>query len=729
MLPRRYLYLFLSFVALLTGLLAAHAIALYLHPVIAAGKVHLIFLLALYLLMGVAVGFVGLMFRNKVKRVAARDHNRILLEGIYKNIVEDSGIAGIIADREAIIRFTSNNIESLTGYTPQDLVASELISCIPSEFRPVVTEIITQIQNNDTHQETVQIQIYTKCGERKWIHCRIYPIKETMGNVKEVQLMLWDIDKEKKLEIELKEAEQAQKVQQQLLQTIIDYSPSAIYLRNPEGNYLLTNAKLKHFISEIVPVEGAEDGDGIEHGNVFYYMAKRQHHHDMDAMVMKQKRMVTFEDEYHQRNGKRINFWHLKFPIFNEAGEVEYVCNFSIDITTLKESEKIMLEAKKEAEQARAAQEVFLANMSHEIRTPMNGIIGMTNLLLGTQLDTEQWDYAESIQTSAKNLLMMINDLLDFSKLRSGKFVLDLKEFKPRQLIKNTIYPLLFNANEKGIALKTLIDDSVPDAIIGDPLRLHQMITNLVGNAVKFTEKGHVEIKMHTISQSRNVIWMDIDVTDTGIGIDENKLDYIFESYTQSDKNTSRLYGGTGLGLAIVKQLAELQNGTISVKSVKGKGSVFTLHIPFQAVEKPVEQEVPKTADRVQEANLLHGLNILVAEDNLISQKVAKQTLAKQGAEVEIVSDGRQAVNMLQQQHFDIVLMDLQMPEMDGYEATEHIRQVLQSTVPIIAMTADAVKGEIDNCMQVGMNGYISKPFNYNELYDKILELTGKERL
>jgi CheY-like chemotaxis protein len=384
------------------------------------------------------------------------------------------------------------------------------------------------------------------------------------------------------------------------------------------------------------------------------------------------------------------------------------------------------MQATRAAERARSAQETFLANMSHEIRTPMNGIMGMSNLLLSTKQTAEQREYADSILESARHLLAIINDILDFSKIRSGKFRFEHVAFKLRHAIQKALIPLQFKADEKMVRLQIEIDDDVPEALMGDPLRLQQIVINLVGNALKFTTRGSVDLIARCKNIHENTCVLEVLVRDTGIGIQNNKLQMIFESFTQNNVNTSRRYGGTGLGLAIVKQLVELQNGQVWVESELGKGSTFGFSIPFTITEMPSDDTSNMQSGIGGDEQVLTGIHLLIAEDNLINQKVVTYTLSRQGATSQVVSNGRLAIEALQTGNYDAILMDLQMPEMDGYTATRVIRNTLKNDIPIIAMTADALKGEAERCFESGMNGYISKPFEPRDLFAEILKYTRR---
>lgn len=635
----------------------------------------------------------------------------------YRSLIEDSALTSIVTDTEGNILFISKNVELLTGYSAGELKGKPITICMPRTYRDEIADMVQRVVATSSNSNTLELEIFTKSRINKWINCRIAPLRKDTDEVEELQIVIWDIDEEKRMREELDMLALEQKKQQQLLQNIIDNLPNFIFVKDTEGKYLLANKKLQQLIKVDSPA-----GIGVRITEFLQEENLPDQYSESDRQVIENKAVVSFEERY-PVNGIPHYFQIVKFPLFDDDGNVSFICGITTDITEHRESENELRTARKIAEQAKTAQETFLANMSHEIRTPMNGIIGMSNLLLSTKQDEEQKEFTETILESSRNLLSIINDLLDFSKIKSGKFLFETAPFKVKHTIKKAIYPLQFKAEEKQIGLNLHIADEVPEVLIGDQLRLQQIVINLAGNAIKFTAKGAVDIYLSAEKIPDEKIMLTMDVTDSGIGIPENKLDYIFESFTQNNVNTSRQYGGTGLGLAIVKQLAEMQHGAVKVTSKIGAGSTFSVSIPFKVGKTvPVAE---KNAIAIDNGTaLLNGMQILVAEDNLINQKVVKNTLMKQGAQVDVALNGREAIDLVQQQFYDVILMDLQMPEVDGYKATRHIRQVLKINVPIIAMTADALKGEAEKCFEAGMNGFVSKPFDPNDLYQQLLKIT-----
>jgi len=362
--------------------------------------------------------------------------------------------------------------------------------------------------------------------------------------------------------------------------------------------------------------------------------------------------------------------------------------------------------------------EQFLANMSHEIRTPMNSILGFTSLLRRSELNETQRVYVQNIHSAGENLLTLVNDILDLSKIEAGMMHLEETRFSIRSLFASIEAMFIEKAREKGLAFKSKIDNEMPDILVGDAIRLTQILVNLVSNAVKFTEDGSVALEAGLVESSEKEVRIRIRVRDTGIGIAPSKQDSVFERFQQAEAETSRRYGGSGLGLSIVKQLVELQRGTIALKSSPGEGSEFTVELPYGLPD--LEQIYSEALQDQEEQVPLQSIRILIAEDNPMNQHLIRHLMGSWAIEHEIVNNGRQAVEAVKGTAYSLVLMDIQMPEMDGYTATTVIRRELGLDVPIIAMTAHAMVGEKEKCLQLGMNDYISKPIRETILYNMI---------
>ncbi len=425
---------------------------------------------------------------------------------------------------------------------------------------------------------------------------------------------------------------------------------------------------------------------------------------------------------------KEINFDFVRknkstFPVLLNVNQLEnaegdpVVYRATIfDITDRKKYEKELIEAKRKAESAAKAKAEFLATISHEIRTPLNAIVGVANLIRNTPLNEQQKNYARILRFSSDNLLGLVNDILDFSKIEAGKVKIEEKVFSVKDLVMTLIHTLGVKAKEKKIDLKANLDEKVPNYLIGDPLKLTQILTNLIGNAIKFTKVGFVRLEILVLQQEDHKVSLQFTVEDTGIGIPEDKLETIFEEFSQASYDINLQYGGTGLGLTISQKLLQLHGSSLSVKSEVGKGTAFSFRIDYSiSQEKPADQS---KAVIDMDQHKFKAAKVLVVDDNEINISIIAEYLTAWNLAYEAASNGAQALQLVQQHHYDLILMDLQMPEMDGYQASKAIRQLdLPKQPPIIALSASA-RGDISEKLRLsGFNDYVSKPFQPTDLY------------
>ncbi|WP_163407081.1 GAF domain-containing hybrid sensor histidine kinase/response regulator [Flavobacterium ajazii] len=403
----------------------------------------------------------------------------------------------------------------------------------------------------------------------------------------------------------------------------------------------------------------------------------------------------------------------------NQRNALNIVARHVINTLELGRKNKELAKQKKIADRAVAAKENFLANMSHEIRTPLNAVIGFTELLFETSLDEQQKDFLKDVQIAGENLLVIVNDILDLSKIESGSIALEQKPFELKSALKH-VYDLLKVKVHEAVDFNLFLDAELPEIISGDQGRLNQIMVNLAGNALKFTMEGEVTISVKRIAETDDSHQIRFSVKDTGIGISQKNLDTIFGRFTQAEESTTRKFGGTGLGLNIVKQLVQLHDSDIHVKSREGSGSEFYFTVSYKKAS--LDAKIPE--DKL--VNDLGMLHILLFEDNYLNQKLAQNVVEGFGFHIDIAENGDKGIELLSAGQYDVVLMDLQMPVRDGFLTTKYIRQEMKSSIPIIAMTAHSLAGEHNRCMEAGMDNYMSKPFKQRELLEAIKTVMQK---
>ncbi len=517
-----------------------------------------------------------------------------------------------------------------------------------------------------------------------------------------------------------RQAESALHENERLLDIVFNATHVGICLTNDQGLFVRVNQAFSDIL-------GWTKEEML--GNHFSLLFKPEFHEaarQLHQLFMREMAGVVPDEWVLKRKDRQKITLSVSNSLYTDDSGQKFVVSVLSDISEKKKTEEELLEAKRAAEQAAKAKTEFLSNMSHEIRTPMNAVIGLTELLLQEKHSDRTLEYLKSIKYSADNLLVIINDILDFSKIESGKINLEAIDFDIRKVVEELTKTISYKADEKGIELRKNISSNVPTVLNGDPYRLNQILLNLAGNAIKFTSKGYVEIAIRLgESKSPDKITLVTEVIDTGIGIPERKLSTIFESFTQAYTDTTRLFGGTGLGLAITQNLVRLQGGEIHVKSQVNKGSVFTVIIDFRKAQGITHMNEHQQLS--MEEKDLKGIHILVVEDNKMNQFVAKQILQRWKAKVSLAENGEIALDLMEQEDFDLVFMDLQMPIMGGFETTALIRSGERASrnqkVPIMALTADAFFETRQKVASYGMNDFVTKPFDQDELYAKIIRL------
>jgi PAS domain S-box-containing protein len=645
----------------------------------------------------------------RLRKLAENDTRQIKIE--YKNLVENSGIGLFTTDLNGNITFINKRITVFTGFDCSEIIGKNFSALVDTEWVQLINDEFKKqfLSLNDPSDITFPLRV--KSGNTIWVE-QSGSILYEAGTPKGFQCILKDITEKKRIDEELKKIVQEREGYQFRLQSILDNTPLIVFMKDLEGKYLLTNQSYESaFGLTKEQIIGRTDFDLVSEKEAIHYK-------EIDEYVIREQKNAEVEETI-ERAGVTKNLLVVKFPLFDKNNNIYGIGGIASDITERFLYGMHLIEAKSKAETAEQLQEQFLANMSHEIRTPMNGIIGMTDILLSTPMSHEQKDFLQVIKRSSDNLMILINDILDLSKIKAGKLRIEKIDFRLRETIEQTISAFRVLIDEKGLKLRISVDLDIPDSLTGDPHRLNQILNNLISNAIKFTAEGEINIEIKSVCQQNNEVELSFSVSDTGIGIPKEKQQSVFESFSQAETGTSRKFGGSGLGLTITKKLIELQNGSIDIKSSPGKGSTFIFLLKYPIASHTVIKQYNSKQENFSQA--LAGKRILVVEDNEANQKVIYHMLAKVGIETDLAENGKVAIKLLEDGfEYDLIIMDLQMPEMDGFETTVYLRQKLKLTIPIIAMTASALRNEKIKCIKLGMDEYLNKPFVPADLFREL---------
>lgn len=654
----------------------------------------------------------------KMKEVEIADSKRLL-----NDFIDNIPYSAMILDLEQRYVIINDNTAKLYSATKEELIGLNYADRLTfPENKKQLNEIYTYVLK---HKKRINItwQLRSSDGETISVMTDTFPIYNSSNEFTHIGSIVVDITDKVKREEELIAAQQASETSKQLLKSFMDNATSAMFAKDENGTYIITNKKKEEYESLREFSRLNPDLDPVQ-----FYNSELSRIDD--ARVITQNTAMTFYDRLLGNDGSVIYTETVKFPIYDKHSGLIGVGGITKDITEIVIREKELEEARQKAEDAANSQERFLASMSHDMRTPLNGVVGMINLLEQTSLSAEQKEYMEAMKVSSYNLRVLINDILDISKIQAGKLNIEYVLFDLNEILTSVNNVFSHEASRKGVLFSVELPSDTPVMLEGDPSRLSQILNNLIGNALKFTAEGFVKLKLQHEKLADDKVNIKFTIEDSGIGISEEGLGKLFQPFVQASSDTTRKFGGSGLGLSICKSLVELQQGEIGVNSTLGKGSIFYFSIPYtKAKQVRIGQTKQKNnATELISAQPLPPMRCLVFEDNMINQKVAFHTLKKVGVRADMANNGKVGIEILRKDPilYDFVLMDIQMPEMDGYEATTVIRNELGLKVPIIAMTASALKGEKEHCIEVGMNDFVPKPFVIDELLYVIRRLIRK---
>ncbi len=623
----------------------------------------------------------------------------------FRSIIEKTPIGVCITNTDKKFEYVNPSYCKIYKYEPEELMGRPFTTVVKPEYRDFFDKLHDDFFVSGW-ENAAEWNVIDKKGRQLAIIADAAKITGEDGNPKKVTFVI-DISQRKEAEEQIKES-------RRLLQNIIDNAPLRITYLDKNYKYLMANKNYCDFQGkerdEIIGKTIFDIINGKEIDNVI----------EKFETAVQKKSAYNFEYMTESVNGKKY-FYGAMNPHFSEDGDMLGMINIGYDITEIKKTQKALKEAKEQAEFANSAKSEFLANMSHEIRTPMNAILGFSQILSSRLDDKQMRFYADSIEKSGKSLLGLINDILDLTKIESGKLELELNNVNPFNIFKEVKNIFSFKIAEKGLDFMLNIDNSIPRGLILDEIRLRQILVNLVGNAVKFTDKGYVKLSVgkQDVPGDDSRLNLIFSVEDSGIGVDDSQKNLIFDAFRQQSGQNTRKYGGTGLGLTITKRLVEMMGGSISLESVQGKGSVFSVHIEGVAVSSTEPMETQKV--NIRPGIIFKGAKILLVDDISMNRTLIKEFL--QGSDLDFIEaeNGLEAFEKAKLEKPDLILLDMKMPVMDGYEAAKKLKSNhITRHIPVIALTASAMKGDQEKIMKAGCAAYLAKPVEKYSLLREI---------